>query len=892
LGEESIVFMRARFFTSAVITLAIALIIAQRASAQHVFAPTAPGTYDSNSGANWSGGVPTGDGNDVDFTQTPTGTQLVTNLFSANGGDLNYLRLATGGGNLLTVVSTAGFTSQYGLQLNANDTLVLASSTYNLSLGNDSFNNALGTLAISNGATAFVNIGNNGVQNQGTITMDAGSGQTSDLNYGQSTATFNNSGTGTIIKNNSGSGNFTGNFGGNNIDFANNGTIIVNGGTLDIDTRSAFNNDGFQNTSSGQIIVNAGANFAIDRTTSAWNGTAEPDNNGTIILNGGTFAVNENGGQNAARLIQNNNFIVGSGTLAASVAQASGGSTIASNGVLDIFGTFGGNQATFTSVSGQFGTFKAVSGGTLKVDGSVASGVGGAWAVNSGGTLEIAASDNVNLSQAFIPGSAIQGTVKVDSGANMTLSSTVNGGAYQDNQGTFLLLGGTVLMPNDTSHDPSGEFTNSTAGAITGNGTLQTGYGSGNVNHAIINHGNITATNGTLVLNSYDAFNLGGVQNAVDGTIVVANGGTLAVARDQNAWNNAAAVTNLGNVAMNGGDVGAVSVDGGTPTKILANASGGLIKGSGTIDSSWTQVNNGGMIFANSQSPLVISASTLNNISGGVVTANTARIVVNGTFNNASGGTFASVSSVGTFNGAVVNSGAWITDPTTNVFNNNYTVTSSGYISASAGDVYDFHSNFVNQSTQNTSYNTLNTTPGGSGAAGTKFIFDGTNTVSSSGYTQTFYTAGLKLTGGFVGVPPSATATQNVSSFPAVTGFDNNYALDRLELGNLGTNSTMELSASADIGGVSGNTNALFVNDLWLFGSSDLIISNNTVLYFVNSNNWSVADITLLGNGQIHQLTLEQLASVPEPSVVLLWLCGIGTVYAARRRAKRRATLE
>jgi fibronectin-binding autotransporter adhesin len=512
--------------------------------------------------------------------------------------------------------------------------------------------------------------------------------------------------------------------------------------------------------------------------------------------------------------------------------------------------------------------------------------------VNSGGTLEVAASDNVNLSQAFIPGSAIQGTVKVDSGANMTLSSTIASGAYQDNQGTFLLLGGTVLMPNDTSHDPSGEFTNSTAGAITGSGTLQTGFGSGNVNHAIINHGMITATNGTLVLNSYDAFNLGGVQNAVDGTIVAANGGTLAVARDQNAWNNAPAVTNLGNVAMNGGDVSAVSVDGGTPTKTLANASGGLIKGSGTIDSSWTQVNNGGTIFANSQSPLVISASTLNNISGGVVTANTARIIVNGTFNNASGGTFASVSSVGTFNGAVVNSGAWITDPTTNVFNNNYTVTSSGYISASAGDVYDFHSNFVNQSTQNTSYNTLNTTPGGSGAAGTKFIFDGTNTVSSSGYTQTFYTAGLKLTGGFVGVPPSATATQNVSSFPAVTGFDNNYALDRLELGNLGTNSTMELSASADIGGASGNTNALFVNDLWLFGSSDLIISNNTVLYFVNSNNWSVADVTLLGNGQIHQLTLEQVASVPEPSVVLLWLCGIGTVYAARRRAKRRVSPE
>ena len=65
------------------------------------------------------------------------------------------------------------------------------------------------------------------------------------------------------------------------------------------------------------------------------------------------------------------------------------------------------------------------------------------------------------------------------------------------------------------------------------------------------------------------------------------------------------------------------------------------------------------------------------------------------------------------------------------------------------------------------------------------------------------------------------------------------------------------------------------------------IISNNTVLYFVNSNNWSLANVTLLGNGEIHQLELQNVASVPEPSVVLLWLCGFATVYGASRRAKR-----
>ena len=59
------------------------------------------------------------------------------------------------------------------------------------------------------------------------------------------------------------------------------------------------------------------------------------------------------------------------------------------------------------------------------------------------------------------------------------------------------------------------------------------------------------------------------------------------------------------------------------------------------------------------------------------------------------------------------------------------------------------------------------------------------------------------------------------------------------------------------------------------------------MLYFVNSNDFSSADITLLGNGQIHQLELQQVSSVPEPSVVLLWLCGLGTAYGASRRAKK-----
>ena len=113
-----------------------------------------------------------------------------------------------------------------------------------------------------------------------------------------------------------------------------------------------------------------------------------------------------------------------------------------------------------------------------------------------------------------------------------------------------------------------------------------------------------------------------------------------------------------------------------------------------------------------------------------------------------------------------------------------------------------------------------------------------------------------------------------------------NFALDRLEIGNADTNSLLALTDSFPL---DGNKAALFVNDLWIFGSSHLTLSNNTALYFVNSNTWSSANYTLLGNAELHQLTLgTAIASVvPEPSVILLWLAGFGTLYARRRKQRR-----
>jgi hypothetical protein len=59
-------------------------------------------------------------------------------------------------------------------------------------------------------------------------------------------------------------------------------------------------------------------------------------------------------------------------------------------------------------------------------------------------------------------------------------------------------------------------------------------------------------------------------------------------------------------------------------------------------------------------------------------------------------------------------------------------------------------------------------------------------------------------------------------------------------------------------------------------------------LYFVNSNGWSLANITLLGNAEIHQLAdgSPVISLIPEPQVVMFWLCSAVTLYAARRRKR------
>lgn len=386
-------------------------------------------------------------------------------------------------------------------------------------------------------------------------------------------------------------------FAANNLTFVirSGGKVIANTGTFFVNTDDAFSNGGLRVDSGGTLQVNSGATFVLDRSANAWNNGPSVTNNGTVFLNGGTLTFSvDGGGQAATNRMVNNGIIVGSGTLAVSVKQGNADFTIASNGVLNIFGTYNGGQATFTfaSTSSDYGTFKAVSGGTLKIVGNVASGMGGAWVVDNGGTLELASGVSADLGSTFMPGSQLNGTIKVNSGANLTLAAATATGPTLLQNGTFEFAPGAsaqsvIYMPNASG---LAAFTNAgtfiLTGAATGSGTFQGGFGSGQNNYGFVNTGTILAgSGGTLVFNSADASAVGGFSNAVSGRIIVSNDTDLVIRRDTTAWNNGSpnVPTTLGNIILNTGTVLAQAGTSADATRMLRN--------DGTI-STWANSTN------------------------------------------------------------------------------------------------------------------------------------------------------------------------------------------------------------------------------------------------------------------------------------------------------------
>src|SRR5579859_90791 len=277
---------------------------------------TTGGTFDWNSGGNWSGNFPPGLPDITRITNAYNSAEVITNMGGSNAigttNRINQLIVSDVFSNSpVTVVQAPGVAMLFsnGIQLGQNATLVIVTNAFfgAVASPNPSFNlrsgGQAGTLLLSNAAansgfsTFVANITSGGaatgVANAGTIQFNPNGNQLVSINYGQ-TAAFTNDALGTVVMNGTGTGAFIGNFGSGNRAFINSGSIFVSAGTMRIDSRDAFSRGGFQNTATGYVQVNNGGVFELRRTTNSWANGPAVTNLGTVFMNGGTFVALDN----------------------------------------------------------------------------------------------------------------------------------------------------------------------------------------------------------------------------------------------------------------------------------------------------------------------------------------------------------------------------------------------------------------------------------------------------------------------------------------------------------------------------------------------------------------------------------------------------------------------
>ena len=315
------------------------------ATAESRWINTTGGTLDWTNSANWSGAFPPGIGDDVRITNDQTVATTIINAGRSNAvnntATINFLAISNGlSSTPITVIQspTLNWISRFGVQLGKNATLILTTNaqfgvdqnnTFDLRAGGQAGTLILSNAAATSGFSTFLVRGaggtTNAISNNGTIIFKPNNGQQVSMNYGQSSM-FTNGTLGTVVMNGVGTGTFVGNFGSQNRPFINNGSILVQAGTLRVDSRDAFSRGGFVNTATGYMQVDTGGVFELRRTTNSWVNGATVTNFGNVFMNGGAIValdLDQSGlalRTNVSRVVANLGTIGGNGTIFASIS--------------------------------------------------------------------------------------------------------------------------------------------------------------------------------------------------------------------------------------------------------------------------------------------------------------------------------------------------------------------------------------------------------------------------------------------------------------------------------------------------------------------------------------------------------------------------------------------
>ncbi|MCG3148723.1 MAG: hypothetical protein PCFJNLEI_02168 [Verrucomicrobiae bacterium] len=639
-------------------------------------------------------------------------------------------------------------------------------------------------------------------------------------------------------------------------------TLFINGNSLEI-IRTFTNfargfvtvtNGGFHvkngTVIEGRLDIQQGASmtstgtFLISRATGA---------SGTMTISGGDVRINGSGSEMAVGRS-------GTGWL-----QVSNGTLVIQNGSLVVGRQTGGGPGT----------------GTISVNGGVVTNTVATTIGSNHGNLLISGGHWVQQADIILGqgggGAPGQGTLSVQGGTYQQTSGAMTIGVQSNPQfgrvivggGNLILSGSGTMIVGSTGQGTllvtNGHLNVSASGGIfvgRGGGTTP-GFGtvtvSGGVvtNTAALQFGFIGASQGTFIQSGGTWIQQGDVTLGAGGTAVasmIVTGGVL---------------RSTGNVTLGSatGTAGSLTV-GGTGQMFITNSAGTaqLLVGS---SGNGTLTLNGGTLTVNN----------LRNTGNGTILGAGGRVIVTGVFTNT--GTLNLSNAHGTFNSTVVNAGTWITDPSTFTFNGIYSNAPAATF-LTANDTYIFRSNFINQITDPTKYDTLTT----------KFIFNG-----GSG-TQLYQVAGLSLGApGTSSLAPDPVFFTHVGNSYSTNGFEylslgslpaftNNFSLQTLAIG---ANTTLRLADNV----FGGATSGLYVTSLALDAGAQLIISNNVHLYFRGTNgvtglafgDWTDnlgANVLLLPGAGFHQLVV-----IPEPSTLLLLVTGGWVLYWRRRKSDK-----
>ncbi len=620
---------------------------------------------------------------------------------------------------------------------------------------------------------------------------------------------------------------------------------IGSGGSLIIEAGDYELNGGVLNAPNavGGFITQSQGAFDLEGGTE--NGYLQ--NYGEFAYVNGTFnGFLENDGQ----VLLHASFVAGSGILnnatisvPSGLSLYGGGTGLDNEGELDIANsTIGGTSLLNDGLISGYGTIDGVNfsnyglltqgAGNLTLSATGANQNFSTITLASGRQLRLTGTTLVNEGGLALNSGIVTGVAELDNsvGGLITGPGSILGPFSNDSGGTVQIAAGTVSISQSFTNSGlislTGVTANLTGPAVTNNGTIQ---GMGSVGStSVTNAGIIEAIGGTLDFT-------GALANLSGGQILAGSGDKVLVTKGL--------TSNAGLINLTGGTFD-------NNSHALTNT--GQISGYGTfrtggLTNAATATFTGGQTTVN---------GNVTNAGGATITVAQTPAIFTGNVTNSAGATFKTISTTVTFSGTFTNNGSYISDPSTQNYNN-IVEGAAGSISGGAGDVFNVSGNILNTSTENTLFDMSQSQLTLQGSVNHTFEWPGADLRASvAGYTNNFSIGIFELQAGG-SLTLSGTGTAGAGIYVGVLDLDSVRA---------DATQSAQLAALDDI--------------------SDTITGNGSNIYY---------DPSLPGNSYLDGGTYAlagggDIAPTPEPGTWAMFAMGAGAglLEIRRRRVSKR----